>query len=384
MNKKMTPAELHQKIFENMMTEFRGNLTESEINELFGFGKKSGGSASKPKQELTAEFLTTAPVEEIATVISEVFDYWGANANDMMDKALDSAMQPLSHLWQEGKENAENAAKFAKAVVSAIKTKLANVGDAAKDGAASLPRLIIMGVAICMKVGAQGVQTCADAAKFIYESATDWCVKAYESVKTGFEKGVNEIKDTAIILIKVSSALVILAANQIVSNGQKVVDFIGSVGKDIANGVQAAALIARGWLSTKAAEFTKFISDNINIAREKIVSVYNAIDKAVRKAWMSLVNSVLDFFNNVKITAAKIADKISDTMTAAGDRIVAGKDKVVVAGINKAVKMLSKNYSEDDVVAIVRKAYNEGLTFEMNGTCIINEAYYSKTTLSRV
>ena len=84
------------------------------------------------------------------------------------------------------------------------------------------------------------------------------------------------------------------------------------------------------------------------------------------------------------MTVAKIGEKIADTITAAGDHIIAAKDKAVVFGIGKAVKALSKNYSEDDIVGIVRAAYNEDLRVDLNGNVLLNEAYYTKTNLRRI
>lgn len=49
---------------------------------------------------------------------------------------------------------------------------------------------------------------------------------------------------------------------------------------------------------------------------------------------------------------------------------------MLASGIEKAVKVMKPKYSEDDLVALVRKAYNEGLQLEPNGTLIINEKYY--------
>jgi DNA topoisomerase VI subunit A len=108
------------------------------------------------------------------------------------------------------------------------------------------------------------------------------------------------------------------------------------------------------------------------------------MDKKVRKTYDNIASKLEDWFNIIKELAAATAKKIEVAAKAAKDFTIDKKDKALIWGIQKGVKGLSDKYTEDQVVALVRKCYNESLIPDIRGNYRINEAYFHKAgTTSR-
>lgn len=179
-------------------------------------------------------------------------------------------------------------------------------------------------------------------------------------------------------------SVILLIANKIQGAAQAFGEWLKTIIADVKEKVNAAVMICRSWFAVKSKEVVDFMKDQFNNVRQSCVEAWNKLDKAARKAWNKATDKIISWVNNVRITLSKLGEKITATVNKAGDAIISGKDKVMIAGINKAVKALSSKYSEDDVVAIVRKAYNEGIKFAADGSCVINESYYMNTKLQLV
>ena len=78
---------------------------------------------------------------------------------------------------------------------------------------------------------------------------------------------------------------------------------------------------------------------------------------------LAIVGAVAAFlwFHRFAIQVMLFSYKDYDAASAAKDFAIDKKDKALIWGIQKGVKGLSKNYTEDQVVALVRKCYNENL-----------------------
>lgn len=365
-----------QKLHENIMRNLREGLNEAEINELFGLG-----GPKKPKQELTAEYIREADGAELADLMAEYCNYWLASAGESLDKAIMPAVKALMGTCQEGKEQ---STKVMKAIVTAVRNAVAGAYDKTIDAVKATPRIILMGIAICVKLGASGIDIAVQGGKAIYTSVVNWCKDTYAKCKDAVEKGWDTAKDKMILFGKVALAVALLCAHKVAGAAQACGGFIKELVADAADGVKAAVLIVRAWFAAKAEAFVAWTKETVGAAKNKVVEAWNAMDKAITKGWNNAVSKVLDWCNSIKLTVSKLVDKVGNTMNAAGDAIVGAKDRAVVAGIGKAVRMLSSKYSEDDIVAIVRKALKEGVQFEKNGTFIINEKYYSNTTLNPI
>ena len=79
--------------------------------------------------------------------------------------------------------------------------------------------------------------------------------------------------------------------------------------------------------------------------------------------------------NDIKVLMSYAGEKIGDAARATKDFAIDSKDKALIWGIQKGVKGLSSKYTEDQVVARVRKCYNESLV-PVNGKFTVNEKYF--------
>lgn len=363
--------KLHDALLENLRS-----MNEAELNELFGLG-----GPKKPKQELTAEYIRNADGGELADLLAEYCNYWMASAGESLDKAI---MPAVNALFNTCKEKKEDGTKLMKAIVLACRKALTGAYDKTLDGVKALPRILLMGVALTVKFGANGIDLGVNAAKAIYSAIVTWVKDTYGKCKDGVEKAWDATKDKMVLCAKVLMAVGVLCAYKVAGAAQTLGALVKEIVNDAKDGVNAAVLIVRMWFAAKAEAVTAWVKETVADAKNKVVEVWNGMEKAVTKGWNNAVSKIVDWCNSIKLTVNKIVDKVADTMTAAGDAIVGAKDKVVVASIGKAVKMLSKNYSEDDIIAIVRKALKEGVRFEADGSFIVNEKYYTSTNLKPV
>lgn len=350
---------------------------QEELNELFGFGN----SVKEPEQKLTADVIKETSTEELADVLAEHFNFWMAKTGDNIDKAITNAITALhSHC----SENKEGAKKVMQSIVIACRKAANGTAEFAKNSAKAVGRVLLLGCALCVKFTANSISYAKEALMTIYKEVSEKLSEMYNSLKEKAKAGAEWIGEKAQLLCKLSMAACYLVAHKFAGAAETVGKWVKELFEDIKDGVVLACMILRSWFTAKAQAVQEFLKEKAGAVKQACVETWNKLDKKVRKAWNAMAEKVVSLYNNIQCTLSKLGDKISNTMTKAGDAIIAGKDKTLVAGIGKAVKMLSKNYSEDDVVAIVRKAYNEGLSFEADGSCIINEAYYSNTRLKHV
>lgn len=343
---------------------------QADLNEFLGFGN----SVEKPEQELTAETIKSLEINELATCIAEHLNYWMATVGDNIDKAVASATTALFSHCQENKENTK---KIMQAIVVACRNAVSNTYEFLKSTAKGIGRVIMLGAAICVKFTANGIALAKQAITYIYKAVSEKLNDGYKFLKEAAEYTGEKIQ----LFCKLSAAACYLVAQKFIGAAEAFGDWIKEVLSDVKEKVQAACMVVRSWFSLKATAIAEWVKETAGSVRETCVTVWNALDKKVRQSWNKVAEKFMGWINSFKCTLSKLGDKISDTLTKTGDAIISGKDKVVLSSIGKAVKMLSKNYTEDDVIAIVRKAYNEGLSFNADGSCIINESYYINTRL---
>ena len=366
--------QVYEKIMRELMPILNEHLDEDdEINELFGFGS----SVKEPPQALTAEYIKEASVEDLTDVMGEYMNYWMAKAGDSIDKALQTSSAKMLEIC---KNNSEGAKKIFGAMIFAVKKGLTGAGNLA----ANIGRGILMACAFCVKMVANGIDIAKNALVSLYKNIAEFLKNSYANLKNSSKKGVDTASDKLQIFCKVAMAVILLIANKIQGAAQAFGEWLKTIIADVKEKVNVAVMICRSWFAVKSKEVADFMKDQFNNVRQSCVEAWNKLDKAARKAWNKATDKIISWVNNVRITLSKLGEKITATVNKAGDAIISGKDKVMVAGINKAVKALSSKYSEDDVVAIVRKAYNEGIKFAADGSCVINESYYMNTKLQLV
>lgn len=375
---------LCERVTANVMPKVARLIKEEQENEL-AEGIFGWGSPKKPSQELTADFIRTANSEEVAKVMAEHLNYWAASASDSIDKALSNSLKGVLDICKAGADKAEETSKkVLKGIVDSVRMVLKGGANLAIDGVKGAGRVIMLGVAMCFKLSANGIKAGEAAAKAIYKSVAEFLTYTYESLKDKVEKGAEAVKDSLSLFLKVSLAVVLLCANKIQGAAGAFDAWIKGVAKAVADKTVLAVIAVRTWFAVTAKEVAEWVKGTIGNVRSACVEAWNALEKKTIKVWKDVSSKIIEWANDIRMTLAEIGKKIADTMTAAGDHIIAAKDKAVVYGIGKAVKALSKNYSEDDVVAIVRAAYNEDFHTDVRGNIILNEAYYTKTSLRRI
>lgn len=371
---------IYESVVKQAMPQIEALLREQQINEGW-FGE----SAKKPEQELTAEFINNASKEDLAKAIAEHLNFWCAKATDSIDKACSSSTQHILGLIKKaGEKSADLAKKVLMGIVDAVRVAIKGAGELVVDGVKGVGRIILLGVATCFKLAVNGVKLAEAAGKAVYKSVSEWLSSTYDSLKDKVQKGAEAVKDGLALFLKVSLAVCVLCANKIQGAAESFGAFIKKVAADVKDKVVLAVVATRTWFAVKAKEVAEWIKSVAGDIRSACVEAWNGLEKGTIKVWKAVSGKILDWCNSIRMTVAEIGKKISDTISAAGDHIVAAKDKAVVAGIGKAVHMLSKKYSEDDIVNIVRAAYNEDLHFDADGNTLINESYYANTFLRRI
>ena len=156
--------------------------------------------------------------------------------------------------------------------------------------------------------------------------------------------------------------------------------FFKQILKDAKEKVDGAVMIVKTWIQSKAEAVVDWIEYIIGDIRDSLVKSYNALDKKVRSTYNNAVNKLEDWIGSVKEFAALTAAKVKDTVKQGAEKskefVMDKKDKALIWGIQKGVKGLSDKYTEDQVVALVRKCYNENLKPMFNGNYRINESYF--------
>ena len=171
---------------------------------------------------------------------------------------------------------------------------------------------------------------------------------------------------------------------------QGAVETLGNFFKQVLADAKAkkdgAILLVKTWLQAKSEAVKSWITETGGEIRKTVIEAWNAMDRKVRNAYDKVARKLEDWMNDIKELVQEIGTKISDAADKAKDVVIDKKDKALVWGIQKGVKALSKNYTEDQVVALVRKCYNESVVPNTRtGNIVINEAYlHAKGTKARV
>jgi hypothetical protein len=371
---------IYESVVKQVMPQIEAILNEQELDEGW-----FGGSAKKPEQELTAEYINSASKEELAKTIGELLNWWCAKAGDSVDKACTTSTQYIVGLIKgSGEKSADFSKKLLMSFVDAVRMVVKGAGELVVDGVKGTGRIILLSVATLFKLAVSGVKMAEAAAKAIYKTVSEWLSSTYDSLKDKVQKGAEAVKDSLALFLKVSLAVCVLCANKIQGAAEAFGSFIKKVAGDVKEKVVLAVVATRTWFAVKAKEVAEWVKSVAGDIRSACVEAWNKLEKGTIKVWKAVSGKILDWCNSIRMTVAEIGKKISDTISATGEHIVAAKDKAVVAGIGKAVRMLSKKYSEDDVVNIVRAAYNEDLHFDAAGNTLINESYYANTFLRRI
>lgn len=329
------------------------------VNELFGFGEK----AEKPTAEID---LTANTDEQNAEIILQYMAYYIKKAGNNVEEALKNFH----------KEIVPKLVKMPKLIAKAIIMVCLGTYKAV----VAIPGLIILGIVTLARLAKQGIEGAKEALESVYRRIKEGLVSFYNAFKEKAEQlltsAKESIQETIARWAAIAATVVALVVEKVEGAAEAFGEWIAQVCNDAKEKVLGAVCLVKSWLTAKAEAIQSYVSNKIGEARKAVVEAWNAASSAVRKAYNEAVAKVMEVIATIKNIATVIGEKIVATAEKIGDKVIDKRNAVLASGIEKAVKIMKPKYSEEDLVALVRKAYNEGLALEVDGTLVINEKYY--------
>lgn len=344
------------------------NVDEAALNELFGFGS----SVKKPEKALSLENSD----EENA----DLFIAWSAY---YMSKCSNDAKKGMEMFL---KSSGEVIAKAPMMIVKGILRLMSGAIKGSVFGVGTVAAVVLGGISMLVRMTVNGVEKAKEALAELYKTIKQGIATFYKNFTSGTDKMVNDSKDKLTVWLGVLSGALMACANKIQGAAEAMGDFFKQVLADAKEKKDAAVLIVKTWLQAKSEAVKSWITETGGEIRKTVIEAWNAMDKKVRNTYDKVAKALESWMNDIKELVQAVSQKVSDAADKAKDVVIDKKDKALVWGIQKGVKGLSKNYTEDQVVALVRKCYNESVVpNKRTGNIIINEAYmHAKGTRSRM
>lgn len=333
-------------------------LEEGELNELSLFGS----SVKKPAAELSLENSD----EENAEIFIQYCEYYLAKAGNNVAKGLALLMEKGGKLL----------VKMPLVIVKGILKLISGGVKLTVAGASAIAGVIVMGVSLLVKMVASGVEKAKECLTKLYSALVEKAKSLYAGIKKSGEEAIKAGSDKFQLWLGIASALCVACATKLTGAMEMAADYIKEVINDAKEKVIAAVVAVKSWMSAKAEEVKAFVGKVAGNVREAVVNAWNSLDKGVRKAYNEMGKKLEEWMNNLSALIDEIGKKISDAADATKGFVIDKKDKALVYGIQKAIKGLSDKFKEEEVVALVRKAYNESLKPDLKGNFRVNEAYF--------
>ena len=297
------------------------DIEEQVLNELFNFGSSS---AKKPEKSLSLENSD----DENAELVIQWCGYFMAQAGNNVKKGLDSFIKQFGSIL----------IKMPKLIVKGILMLLSGTIKNVAFGITSIASIVLSLISLLVRFVNSGIENASNALTSLYTTLT---------------RGINAFYNWF---------------------SEETINVLNSAKEK----KDAAVFMVKTWLSNKSNEIKKWITSTVSDIRSTVVKAWNAMDKKARKTYDNIASKLEDWMKDISELISSVEDKISDTISAAKDFAIDKKDKALIWGIQKGVKGLSKNYTEDQLVALVRKCYNENLIPDIKGNYHINEEYFYK------
>lgn len=343
------------------------NVDEAALNELFGFGS----SVSKPSKALSLENSD----EENA----DLFIAWSAY---YMSKCSNDAKKGMEAFF---KASGEVISKAPMMIVKGVLRLMSGAIKGSVFGVSTVAAVVLGSISMLVRLTVSGVEKAKEALAELYKTIKQGISTFYKNFSAGAEKMTNDSKDKLTVWLGVLSGALMACANKIQGAAEVMSEFFKQVLADAKEKKDAAVLIVKTWLQAKSEAVKSWLTETGGEIRKTVIEAWNAMDKKVRNAYDKVAKTLESWMNDIKELVQAVSQKISDTADKAKDVVIDKKDKALVWGIQKGVKGLSKNYTEDQVVALVRKCYNESVVpNKRTGNIVINEAYmHAKGTRAR-
>lgn len=344
------------------------NVDEAALNELFGFGS----SVKKPEKVLSLENSD----EENA----DLFIAWSAY---YMSKCSNDAKKGMEMFL---KSSGQIITKAPMIIVKGILRLMSGAIKGSVFGVGTVAAVVLGGISMLVRMTVNGVEKAKEALTQLYNTIKQGITTFYKNFTSSTDKMVNDSKDKLTVWLGVLSGALMACTNKIQGAAEAMGDFFKQVLADAKEKKDAAVLIVKTWLQAKSEAVKSWITETGGEIRKTVIEAWNAMDKKVRNTYDKVAKVLESWMNDIKELVQAVSQKVSDAADKAKDVVIDKKDKVLVWGIQKGVKGLAKNYTEDQVVALVRKCYNESVVpNKRTGNIVINEAYmHAKGTRSRM
>lgn len=337
------------------------DLDEQVLNELF-FNKK----VDKPAKALSVENSD----EENAELFIQWFAYYLNRMDDNVTEALNTFFNDFGKI----------VAELPKYIIKGVLMLLSK----GVKGVVATPKLvagIVLGAIFALiRLINSGVNSAKEALSNLYKALLNGCQQFYKALCAKTETFVTNSEEKLKTWMGVLTAVFMSVVNKAQGAAETFGNFIKKILEDAHKKVSGAVLIAKTWLQAKSEEVVNWINKEVGNIRSAVVEAWNSMEKKVRNKYNDAVKKLegwmKSFADLVSLAATKIADKTKEAAQQTKNFVIDKKDKMLAAGIQKAVKGLSDKYTEDQVVALVRKCYNESLIPTFNGSYRIDEKYF--------
>lgn len=344
------------------------DVDEAALNELFGFGS----SVQKPEKALS--------LENSDDENADLFIAWCAY---YMSKCSNDAKKGMDTFFKASGEVIKKAPMM---IVKGILKLMSGAIKGSVFGVGTVAAVVLGSISMLVRLTVSGVEKAKEALAQLYKTISQGITTFYKNFMGGTEKIAKDSSDKLTVWVGVISGALMACANKIQGAVEALGAFFKQVLSDAKEKKDAAVLLVKTWLQAKSEAVKSWLTETGGEIRKTVIEAWNAMDKKVRNAYDKVAKKLEDWMNDIKELVQEIGTKISDAADKAKDVVIDKKDKALVWGIQKGVKGLSKNYTEDQVVALVRKCYNESVVPNTRtGNIVINEAYlHAKGTKARV
>lgn len=340
-----------------------GNDQDEELNELFGFGKTK---VEKPEQALSLQLSN----DENTDLLINWCKYYLNEANNSVDEALEKLFE------SSGEVLAKAPRMFVKALVVILSSPVKFASWSIKE-IANLTVACIFGT---IRLYNSAVDGAKEALQQLYKTIANGFNQFYAALCKNTKEFISKSEDKLKVWMAALSATMTAMANKAVGIKEAMGEFFAKILEDAKKGVEGAVMIAKTWLQSKSDAVLKWIKETAGDIRSAVVEKWNKLDKKVRNAYNDAVKALEEWMKDIKDMAkaavAKVKEKAEEAKEKGKEYVIDKKDKAMVWSIQKAVKNLSDKYTEDQVVALVRKCYNESMKPMFNGNYRVNEAYF--------
>lgn len=343
-------------------------MDEDVLNELFGFG--SSDSVKKPEKALSLENSDS----ENAELFIQWIGYFMSKANNNVSKGLSMLFEKFGQI----------IIKLPFAIVKGVLMLMSASIKGVTFGVATVASVIFGSIMTLVKLTKQGVDKASEALTRLYKQISEGVKTFYKAFKANTKKYATDAKDTLSRWCGVMAAAVMAVANKIDGAVDHLADEMGRILGEAEEGIDAAVLAVKTWLSCKSKEVLTWISDTAGNIKNKVAAAWNKLDKNIRKGYNKTVEQLESWMTSIKDAIEFATQKVKETATKAKDFVIDKKDKTLIYGIQKAVKGLSDKFTEDQVVALVRKCYNESMRPMYNGNYMVNEKYFYNSRARRL